>query len=273
MLHRILKGVAPVVALMLASGCNGNINIDGSDGVPLAELDTAGKTPTEVVAAGPDDVVVTRGETLMIDVSGDQEAVDALRFTLDDDTLGIMRDNDWRDIDGKATVRVTLPRLEKLVLAGSGHAEADVLDGDAEVTIAGSGTARTASVDATALEVTIAGSGTYRAAGRADSLELSIAGSGSAEMEGLKVDRAEITIAGSGDAAFASDGTVEATIMGSGDVTVTGSARCTINAMGSGSLNCQAGTSAASGDGPPPAAPAAPAAPPAPPAPQAPEPE
>lgn len=271
MLHKILKGVAPVVALLLASGCNGNININGSDGVPLAELDTAGKTPTEVVAAGPDDVVVTRGDTLTIDVSGDPEAVDALRFTLDDETLGIMRDNDWKDIDGKATVRVTLPRLEKLVLAGSGRAEADVLDGDAEVTIAGSGTAHTANVDATALEVTIAGSGTYHAAGRAGSLELSIAGSGSAEMEGLKVDRAEVTIAGSGDAAFASDGTVEATIMGSGDVTVTGSARCTINAMGSGSLNCQAG-STAGGDAPP-AAPVPPAAPEAPEAPQAPEPQ
>jgi len=268
MLHKILKGVAPVVAMMMASGCNGNININGSDGVPLAELDLAGKSPTEVVAAGPDNVIITRGATLDIDVSGDQEAVDALRFTLDDETLGIMRDNDWKDVDGKATVRVTLPKLEKLVLAGSGRAEADVLDGDAEVTIAGSGTAHTASVDAATLEVTIAGSGTYSAAGRVGSLELNVAGSGSAEMAGLKVHRAEITIAGSGDAAFVSDGMVEATIMGSGDVTVTGSARCTINSMGSGTLTCQAGTTAA-GSAPP----AAPTPAEAPEPPQAPEPQ
>lgn len=268
MLHKILKGVAPVVAMMMASGCNGNININGSDGVPLAELDLAGKAPTEVVAAGPDNVVVTRGDTLDIDVSGDQAAVDALRFTLDDETLGVMRDNDWKDIDGKATVRVTLPRLEKLVLAGSGHAEVDVLDGEAEVTIAGSGTAETPNVDTSSLEVTIAGSGTYRAAGRTEQLELTIAGSGEAEMEGLQVGNAEISIAGSGDAAFASDGRVEASIMGSGDVTVTGSAQCTISAMGSGKLNCRAGTSTASGG----AAPSAPPAPEAPEPPQAPAP-
>lgn len=248
MLHKILKGVAPLVALVLATGCNGNIHINGSDGVPLSELDLAGKSPTELVLAGPDNVVVTRGDVLAIDVGGDQDAVDALRFTLDEDALGIMRDNELRNsISGRATVRVTLPKLEKLVVAGSGTVEADVLDGNAEVTVAGSGTARTAKVDADALEVNIAGSGTYRAAGRANALELTIGGSGEAEMEGLKVDRAEITIAGSGDAAFASDGTVEASIMGSGDVTVTGAATCTISSMGSGTLKCRPGATAASG--------------------------
>ena len=271
MLHKILKGVAPVVAMMLATGCNGNININGEDGVPLAELDMAGKTPTEIVAAGPDDVVVVRGDVLDIDVSGDREAVDALRFTLDEETLGVMRDSDWKDIDGKATVRVTLPRLEKLVLAGSGRAEVERLDGDAEVTIAGSGTARAANVEASDLEVTIAGSGTFTAAGRARDLELTIAGAGSADMEGLTVERAEVSIAGSGDAAFASDGTVEASIMGSGNVRVVGSARCTISSMGSGSLTCQAGTTTAAGGDGPPSPPEAPGTPSAPEAPQAPE--
>ncbi|WP_228766198.1 head GIN domain-containing protein [Pelagerythrobacter aerophilus] len=246
MLQKILKGVAPVIALMMATGCNGSININGSDGVPLSELDLTGKTPTEVVAAGPDSVIVTRGETLAIDVSGDREAVDALRFTLDDETLGIMRENEnWSSTDGRATVRVTLPRLEKLVVAGSGTVEADMIDGNAEVTIAGSGSANTAQVDADVLEVNIAGSGTYRAAGRATTLELNIAGSGEAEMERLKVDKADITIAGSGDAAFASDGTVEASIMGSGDVSVTGSASCTISSMGSGTLKCSSAAATA----------------------------
>ena len=40
--------------------------------------------------------------------------------------------------------------------------------------------------------------------------------------EVLFLDRADINIMGSGDAAFASDGKVEAKIMGSGNVTVTG---------------------------------------------------
>lgn len=249
MIGKLFKGLAPVFAIAAAaglSGCDGvNVKIGDKEGVPLAELDTAGKRPTELVLAGPDTVIVNEGDTLAIDVSGDREAVDALRFTLDESTLGIMRKQGNWDDKGKATVRVTMPALEKLVVAGSGTVEAPRLTGSPEVTIAGSGKARTAAVEADKLEVTIAGSGSYEGAGTAKSLELTIAGSGSANMAGLKADRAEITIAGSGNADFASDGTVEAKVMGSGDVHVTGSAKCTINSMGSGTLRCSPAAGAA----------------------------
>jgi len=272
MLHRIIRGLAPVFAFAAAvavSGCDTDFSIGGEKGVPLAELDTAGKTPTSLVLAGPDSVTVTEGGALKIEVSGDPEAVAALRFTLDDDTLGVMRKKGASDIDGRAQVAVTMPALEKLVLAGSGTVEAARLSGKAEVTIAGSGTVRTPAVEATSLEVTIAGSGTYRAAGAADSLELTVAGSGTADMAGLKVVRADVTIAGSGTAGFASDGTIDASVMGSGEVTVTGSAKCTIKSMGSGRLNCAAGAATdQAGSDAPPAAPASPALPVAPPTPE-----
>lgn len=256
MLDKLFRGLAPVFAMAAAaglSGCDGvNVSINDKQGVPLAELDTVGKTPTELVLAGPDNVIVSEGETLAIDVSGDQDAVAALRFTLDDSTLGIMRAKQDRRVNGQATVRVTLPALEKLVVAGSGSVEAARLSGSPEVTIAGTGKARTTLVEADTLEVTIAGAGVYEASGAAKSLELTLAGSGSADMAGLKVDTAEITIAGSGNAQFASDGTVEAKVMGSGDVTVTGSARCTINSMGSGTLRCSPAAGPAAGASPAP---------------------
>lgn len=260
MLHKIIRGIAPVFALAAAaglSGCDGKVLINGEEGVPLADLDIAGKTPSDLVLAGPDRVVVRSGDALKIDVSGDPAAAAALRFTLDGEALGIMRKKGKIEGNGKATVTVTMPGLEKLVLAGSGAIEADALAGSPEVVIAGSGTAGAARVDASQLEVTIAGSGTFRASGTADVLELTVAGSGTADMAGLKADEADVTIAGSGKAAFASDGTVKANIMGSGEVTVAGSAKCTIKSMGSGKLNC---TNAPN----PPEAPAAPATPGAP---------
>lgn len=266
MLHRIIKGLAPVAALAAAfavGGCDSNISINGEKGVPLAELDTAGNSPTGIVLAGPDAVVVTKGSELKIEVSGDPEAVAALRFTLEDDTLGVMREKDAVKGKGKARVAVTLPALEKIVLAGSGTLDAPALSGKAEVTIAGSGIASTVGVDASSLEVTIAGSGTYRASGRVPTLDLTVAGSGSADMGALNVDKADVTIAGSGDASFASNGTVDATVMGSGNVTVTGEAKCTIKSMGSGTLNCSAGPagSQASTDDAQPTPPATPKAP------------
>jgi hypothetical protein len=244
MMHRIIKGLTPVAALVAAfvvGGCDTNVSVNGDKGVPLAELETEGKSPTAVVLAGPDSVTVKKGSALKIEVSGDPEAVAALRFSLKDDTLGVLRESKAREVKGKARVDVTLPSLEKIVLAGSGTLDASNLSGKAEVTIAGSGTATTSDIDASSLEVTIAGSGTYRASGTTPKLDLTVAGSGTADMLDLNAHEAEVTIAGSGDASFASNGTVSATVMGSGNVTVTGEAKCTIKSMGSGTLNCSAG--------------------------------
>ena len=121
---------------------------------------------------------------------------------------------------------------------------------DSAVTIAGSGKARIADLDAKSLDLTIAGSGNFEASGRVDQLDLTIAGSGKADMAGLQAGGADITVAGSGDAEFASDGKVEASIMGSGTVTVNGRADCTVSSMGSGELNCRAASTAAPNDEP-----------------------
>ena len=99
MIQKIVKALAPLGMLAgaaLLSGCDGmNISIGGDDGVPLAELDMSGEPPTELVLAGPDRVVVTEGDDLDIEVSGDADAVAALRFSLSDETLAISRESDW----------------------------------------------------------------------------------------------------------------------------------------------------------------------------------
>lgn len=251
MVHAIFRrfpAIAAIAAGITAAGCDADVTVDGVKGVPLAELDLRGKSPETVVLAGPDAVTVTRGEALAIKVEGDPAAARALRFSLDDDTLTIARERRSRDVEGVARVAVTLPRLEEIVLAGSGTLDAPGLTGEGEVTIAGSGTARTAGVDARTLDVTIAGTGTYRADGRAATLDLTVAGTGRADMAGLTVDRAEITLAGSGEAQFASDGAVEGVVMGSGTVRVAGRARCSVKTMGSGRVICSAADPAAARD-------------------------
>jgi hypothetical protein len=245
-----IRAVAPVAAMALAAGLAGckqaNITINDTDGVPLAELDQSGDPPSELILAGPDSVVVTTGKTLKIAVEGDQQAVDALRFTLADGTLGVMRESGWKDMGGAvATVRVTMPAPEKIVIAGSGGVAAQGMARKAEVVIAGSGRLDLAYADAEELDVNVLGSGTFGAAGKAAKLDLTVAGAGSMEAAGLNVDEAKVAIMGSGDADFASNGTVRAKIMGSGDVTVTGSATCTIEAMGSGKVTCRPAAPAA----------------------------
>lgn len=275
MFHKIIKGLAPVAALAMGTivaGCDGvNVQIGDSNGVPLAELDQSGPAPEKIILAGPDRVHVATGDALNIAVSGDQAAVDALRFTLEDGALGIMRAKDSGKDIGTATVRVTMPSLTAITMAGSGMLEAGELTGEADVTIAGSGSAKVRNIRATTLDLTIAGSGDFEAAGAVETLDLTVAGSGAGRMAGLKVDKADISIAGSGSTEFASDGTVDASIIGSGSVSVIGSAECTVSAMGSGILKCSNGATMRAKDSEPTDAPIPPSTPGTPPEPENPD--
>lgn len=241
--EKFLKMAAPMVALAVAasmtSGCNGDFKINDSEGVPLSELDLTGKSPDKLILMGSDTIRVTAGESLQIELEGSEEAKAKVRFVLDGDSLGVMREGGFGSDGGSVTVHVTMPAPREIVIGGSGTIHADTLAKDAEVAIGGSGSLEAPAIAVDTLEVTIAGSGDINAGGTARDLELTLAGSGDAQMANLKVEKADISIAGSGSTTFASDGEVRASIMGSGNVTVRGSARCTVKAMGSGTLTCE----------------------------------
>ena len=243
MLHKLFKHVAPVAAIALSAalaGCGDvDIDINGETGVPLAELDMSDGAPTELVLAGPDKVIVEDGNALDIDVSGDAEAVDLVRFTLKDGTLGVLREKgSWKDT-GHAVIRVTMPAPKSITIAGSGSVEAANMAEDAEINIVGSGSLNVSELKAAKADVTVAGSGSITASGSADRLDLNIVGSGNADLEGVQVERADVTVAGSGDATFASDGKIDATILGAGTVRVIGRATCEVSSMGSGKVICE----------------------------------
>lgn len=278
MTHSILKRMAPasVVALSVAlAGCEGaDMQINGQEGVPLAEIEIAGPPPSDIVLASGDTVIVSDGTTFDIKVAGTD--TESLRFVRDSEVIGITRKDGWRG-DSKATINITMPPPREMVIAGSGTIQAQSLASTAEISIAGSGNIEFASIAADKLDINIGGSGKVRGAGTAKRLEINIGGSGDVEMPALKADSAEVTIGGAGDVAFASDGEVEASIAGAGDVTVAGNAKCTVNAFGSGTLTCSpVGTQTAVAALPAaeeiPAAPAAPVAPASPAAPVAPKP-
>lgn len=243
-LDKLVKALGPAMALVLAagvSGCNGaNISINGEEGKPLSELDLSGTPPQELVLLGPDQVHITQGDKLTIAVEGDQEAKDALRFTLKDGSLGILRKDKLFEKNGKtAVITVTMPAPREVTMAGSGKIQADALASDAKVTIAGSGDIESSNLAGDKLDLTIAGSGNFRGAGNVKQLDLTVAGSGSATMDALKAEGAKVKIAGSGSTSFASDGDVDAKIVGSGNITVKGRARCKLSSLGSGKLVCE----------------------------------
>jgi hypothetical protein len=228
--------IAPLAA------CDGQMEINGQKGVPLAEVELAGTPPIEVVLASGDTVIVRDGNTFTITAEG--AGADSLRFVRDERTIGITREEGFSG-NQSATIRITMPPPEELVIAGSGTIQAQTLANDAEISIGGSGSIEFKRADAQKLAINIGGSGRVRGAGTAQVLEVNIGGAGDVELSGLKADKAEVSIGGSGDVEFASDGTVQANIAGAGDVKVTGSAKCSVDAFGSGTLTCAPGGSGA----------------------------
>jgi len=253
----------PPLTLGLAACFEMGATINGEEGVPLSEIELGDAAPSEVVLAGSDKVILTKGDALEITVEGSEEAKEAVRFVLDGNVLGITRDENFMEESDQATIRVTLPAAPKeLVITGSGIMETQTLAQSAEIAIlgsgeftggeatvtaldvslGGSGVASLGTLTATSLDINIGGSGSVTAAGTAKNLTVNIGGSGDASLDDLKADYVEVAIAGSGNARLKSDGAVGASIMGSGDVDVDGIATCEESSMGSGSLNCPDGT-------------------------------
>ena len=208
-------------------------------GVTLQDLDLADANIRHVAILGPDDVTITRGDKPAITVDGDEEVTDAVRFQLDDTKLSVMRLGGKRQ-HGSATVKITLPKLRKISLAGSGSVHCDAITGNkARISVAGSGSVDCDEIEVEQLKIQMLGSGSVTAKGRVNSLSLKIAGSGNVALGGVSVESANVSMAGSGNASFASDGDVSASMAGSGNVTVRGRARCAVKGVGSGRLVCE----------------------------------
>jgi len=199
--NRILALASLPLALGVAGCYNIDVTINGEEGVPLSELDTSGASPVELLLAGSDNVILTEGDTLTIDVEGSDGAVAAVRFVIDDDVLGIMREEDLWDENDQATIRVTMPAPREVVITGSGNVEAQGLaDDDAQVSILGSDNFTGGDAEVGSLDVNIGGSGSAKFGEvDADSIEINVGGSGSVSASG-STNRLEINMGGSGSA-------------------------------------------------------------------------
>ena len=198
----------------------------------------------EVAAAGPMHVLVTVGPQNSVRAEGPRATLDKLEVVVEHGSLQIRpkHDEDWRDNWHDlqpATFYVSLPRISKAAMAGSGDMQIDrVKGGDFAGAVAGSGGLNIATLAVDDASFSIAGSGNLTAQGTARRSKVSIAGSGNIRARKVASDSASISIVGSGDAALTVRDVAKVTIMGSGDVDIAGSARCTVTRMGSGHVRC-----------------------------------
>jgi hypothetical protein len=193
-----------------------------------------------VTLTSPDDVVVTRGKNFLVEAEGAKGVVDRLNLFVKDGTLHIERKKDagWRG-RGDATVRVTLPALQRVTLTGPGDMRVDRLDGkQVRAEITGPGNLAIGALEAEKAELALTGPGDLSVSGKAKMASLSTTGPGDIIARDLATERAELELIGTGDISVRASQSADISIIGTGDARVTGTTACRITKTGPGDARC-----------------------------------
>jgi hypothetical protein len=200
---------------------------------------------TGVNLAGPYDVVVTQGPSVLVRAEGDSRALDRLDIRVRNGELwiGTKRRSSlsFSNPRPNATIYVTAPTLDRATLSGSGDMSLDKIGGESfQAMLSGSGDLKLGTLQVRKGDFSIAGSGDLIVAGVSDHSSLSIAGSGDIDAARLTSRTASVMIAGSGNVSTHASESASVSLMGSGDVTISGTDKCTVHKLGSGSVKCHA---------------------------------
>ena len=246
------REIAFAVALGGLAAGGAALVLDGSDDSRAAPIAVTAAPQTfelaefdEISTLGPQQVVVTLGDTQSVRSEGSPEALGQLEVVVENGEL-IIRPKDESGVDwdalSSATYHVTLPDLDAVALAGSGNLRVDRIAGESfTATIEGSGELTIADMEVEEADFSIGGSGTITAAGSARETRVEIGGSGDVRAGELRSEEASVEIAGSGTVALTVAEEARVEIAGSGDVDISGPARCTVENVGGGSVRCGGG--------------------------------
>lgn len=196
---------------------------------------------TGVDLRGSDDIHVKIGPTFAVQAEGNPKLLDQLDIRVDGETLRVGRKDhegwNWSH-DDSAKITVTMPRLLRASVAGSGNLDADAAEGDFDASVAGSGNLKVTQIKGGAVALSVAGSGDLQVAGSAAKLTANTAGSGDIDAKGLTATSASVSIAGSGSVRGTVNGEASVSIIGSGDADLGGGAHCKVSSVGSGDARC-----------------------------------
>jgi Putative auto-transporter adhesin, head GIN domain len=222
---------AAVLLLTAATGCS-----MFADPGPATTQDRTVAAVTGVRLETSGDLSIGPGAAPRLTVTAGSEVIDRLTSDVQDGVLVL--DVDGRVVDmGDVHYTLTLPRLDSLVVNGSGDVEAgSVPAGALAIEVNGSGDVELGGVAVDQLQVALTGSGNLETQGSAAAQDVRVQGSGDYDGSSLDSRQATVTVSGSGDADVRVTGTLTAVISGSGDIEHTGGAEVSSTVQGSGEV-------------------------------------
>ncbi len=184
------------------------------------------------------DVEITQGPTQKVTVEGQANIIDLISTEVVDRKWKIkLPKNTWADYEN-VTIKITVPELNGIGLAGSGSMTTTntIKSEDFQIGLSGSGKIE-ASVDAAYIDCGLSGSGHVYLTGKAKELNIGTSGSGDVRAKDCPVEKVKIGISGSGDCEVNATTSLEAGIAGSGQVRYKGHPKVKSSISGSGSIH------------------------------------
>jgi hypothetical protein len=211
-------------------------------GVPATEERSVGAV-NEVVLSGVGNLTVVPGDVPSLSVTADDNILPLLETETSGRKLTIRTKTGYSlRPHGPITYTLTVPKLEKLSVSGSGSAKAERMTGDnLSVRISGSGTATVREITGKTMTLNVSGSGAATLSGTADRVVARISGSGGIDAAGLAARDADVQVSGSGTATVSASNELKVRVSGSGDVKYKGSPKLDQRVSGSGKVRAMGG--------------------------------
>ncbi|MBN1119065.1 MAG: DUF2807 domain-containing protein [Bacteroidales bacterium] len=181
-------------------------------------------------------LILDQGNEFKFTISGNKSDVEEIITKVENGRLIVKTKSHVHNLSD-IVVRITLPELRSLDLAGSGDvvAKESFKSDNLNISIAGSGDVVFDNLTAEEVELSIAGSGDMIIKGKTKELEISITGSGDINTVEFTASDVEVNITGSGDAKVYATDKLETNIVGSGSVYYKGKPLIDASSVGSGS--------------------------------------
>ena len=206
-------------------------------GVPATE-DRAIGAVDEVTLSGMGNLVVTPGESPSLAVTADDNLLPLIEARTSGRRLHLTTRSGYA-VTAKTPVTYTLtvPRLEKVSLPGSGTVKVSRFGGDKlAVRLSGSANATFRELDYHDLSLHLSGSGTVTLDGVATKASVKVSGSGDVDASELRSLTGDVQVSGSGKVKVWATQSINARVSGSGDVRYRGEPKVEKKVSGSGKV-------------------------------------
>lgn len=192
------KYILVMVMILCLVGC---ANMRGS-GVMITESRPIIGTFNEIYMAHSGDLTVISGPEVSLTIEGEDNLVPLIEASVNGERLTITNRDKTRgwQTTRPLRVRVTMPDLEHITLAGAGDIDGSgFATENLTIAVSGSGDLSLDDLKIDTLQVSLSGAGDIRLAGEADDVTINATGNGTVYAGGLASQQADVNASGSSD--------------------------------------------------------------------------